>query len=88
MVMPLAVSATSVGWTRLGIDPHDPLSGRHEITQRYAIGRPGWSVVIETRTTMVSTASEFHLDGDVVAMEGQTEVFRRRWRRATIRDGV
>ena len=73
---------------RFRIDPDDSLSARHEITQRYAIGRLGWSVVIETRTTMVSTATEFHLDGDVVAMEGQTEVFRRRWRRAIVRDGV
>ncbi len=73
---------------QFGIDPHDPLSARHEITQRYAMGRPGWSIVIETRTTMVSTASELHLDGDVVVMEGQTEVFRRRWRRAIVRDGV
>ncbi len=74
--------------SRFSIHPDDPLSARHEITQRYAMGRPGWSVVIVTRTAMVSTASEFHLEGDVLVTEGQAEVLRRGWRRAIARDGV
>ncbi len=73
---------------RFGIDPDDPLSARHEITQRYAMGRPAWSAVVETRTTMTSNASEFHLEGDVVATEGGVDVFNRRWRRVVPRDGV
>ena len=73
---------------RFSIHPDDPLSARHEITQRYAMGRPDWSVAIETRTTMTSTSGEFHLDGEVVVTEGGAEVFRRHWRRAIPRDGV
>ncbi len=73
---------------RFDIHPDDPLSARHEITQRYAMGRSDWPIVIETRTSMSSTADEFHLEGDVVVKEGETDVFTRRWRRAVPRDGV
>jgi hypothetical protein len=70
------------------IRPDDPLSARIAIDQRYAMGRPDWSIVIETRTAMSATAETFELTGEFDAYEGSTRVFSTNWRESIPRDLV
>jgi uncharacterized protein len=53
----------------LTIGAGDPLSARYSITQKYALGREGWRIVIETRTSMHATAADFVVQASVRAFE-------------------
>jgi hypothetical protein len=70
------------------IRPDDPLSARIAIDQRYAMGRPDWPIVIETRTAMSATAETFELTGELDAYEGSVRVFSTNWREVIPRDLV
>jgi putative CocE/NonD family hydrolase len=53
----------------LTIGAEDPLSARYLITQKYELGREGWRIVIETRTSMHATAADFVVQASVRAYE-------------------
>jgi hypothetical protein len=46
-----------------------PASAQPDLTQSYEMGREGWRIRIETRTSMHATASDFVLRGSVRAYE-------------------
>jgi hypothetical protein len=53
----------------LSIGATDPLSARYHLTQRYELGREGWRILIETRTSMQATATDFVLTANIQAYE-------------------
>jgi len=53
----------------LSIGATDPLSARYHLTQRYELGREGWRILIETRTSMRATATDFVLTANIQAYE-------------------
>ena len=59
-------------WT---IDPRDPLSAQGRTHWTQTLSREGWSVRMETFTTMSSDADRFHLKARIEAYEGDVLVF-------------
>ena len=57
----------------------DPLSAETRIVQRYAMGREGWRIRIETETAMTGDAQSFTISGELRAYENEQLVRRRRW---------
>ncbi len=57
----------------------DPLSAETRIVQRYAMGREGWRIRIETVTAMTGDAETFTLTGELRAYENEVLVRERRW---------
>ncbi len=57
----------------------DPLSAETRIVQRYAMGREGWRVRIETETAMRGDATHFTIEGELRAYEGDALVRTRTW---------
>ena len=66
-------------WRRLRIDPGDPLSARAEHRARTEFARDGWRVTTETRMKVSATATDFVLEAEMVAFEGEAKVFERKW---------
>ena len=58
----------------------DPLSAETRIVQRYAMGREGWRIRIETETAMSGDAETFTITGDLRAYENDVLVRTRTWR--------
>ena len=58
----------------------DPLSPETRIVQRYAMGREGWRIRIETETAMSGDAAAFTITGELRAYEGDALVRTRTWR--------
>lgn len=58
----------------------DPLSAETRIVQRYAMGREGWRIRIETETAMACDAACFTITGELRAFENDTLVRTRTWR--------
>nr|WP_158818748.1 CocE/NonD family hydrolase [Methylocapsa sp. S129] len=56
----------------LTIGAEDPLTARYQITQNYELGREGWRILIETRTSMHATATDFVVQASVRAYENGT----------------
>lgn len=57
----------------------DPLSGRADVVHRTIARRGGWSVEVETRTTLSATADAFTVETRIEARENSNVVFRREW---------
>ena len=57
----------------------DPLSAETRIVQRYAMGREGWRIRIETTTVLTADASAFRLTGELKAYENDVMVRTRDW---------
>ncbi len=57
----------------------DPLSAETRIVQRYAMGRNGWRIRIETETALVGDAEAFTITGELRAYEGEHLVRTRTW---------
>ena len=53
----------------LTIGAEDPLTAHYLITQKYELGREGWRILIETRTSMHATATDFVMRASVRAYE-------------------
>ncbi len=49
----------------------DPLSAETRIVQRYAMGREGWRIRIETETAMTGDAEHFTMTGELRAYENE-----------------
>jgi hypothetical protein len=59
-----------------------------ETVWRMGFRRGGWDVRTVTRTVLTSTSTEFHLNAELDAYEGNRRVFSRNWQRAIPRDHV
>ena len=57
----------------------DPLAAETRIVQRYAMGRDGWRIRIETETAMRGDADSFTIEGELRAYEGDALVRTRAW---------
>ncbi len=58
----------------------DPLSAETRMVQRYAMGRDGWRIRIETETAMRGDATHFTIEGELRAYENDALVRTRHWR--------
>jgi uncharacterized protein len=72
----------------LTIGAKDPLTARYHLTQSYELGREGWRIRIETRTTMHATATDFVLRGSLRAYENGTLARSRDFEETIPRDLV
>jgi len=63
----------------------DPLSAETRIVQRYAMGRDGWRIRIETETALVGDAEAFTITGEFRAYEGERLVRQRHWSERILR---
>jgi hypothetical protein len=70
------------------IDPDDPLSADARTHWRREYGRGDFRILIDTRTHMHATATEFVITGTLDAYEGETRVFSREWDCRVPRDHV
>ncbi len=70
------------------IHPDDPLSARAEIENEVVLQRPDWSVGVDTKIRMSSTATEFVLDAELVARHDDATIFERTWEHRIARDGA
>lgn len=66
----------------------DPLSARHEVQWRIALGRGDWQTRTQTRTLMTCDAEQFHVTARLEAFEGETRLLARDWQFSIPRDGV
>jgi len=66
----------------------DPLSAETRIVQRYAMGRDGWRIRIETETALVGDAEAFTITGELRAYEGERLVRQRHWSERILRREV
>jgi predicted acyl esterase len=87
------ISATETDYAHEGTDrwtilPGDPLSAQAECHRTVTIDREDWHIRIETQSSLTCDADQFLLDNEVVAFEGDREVFRRTLRTGVPRDGV
>ena len=87
------ISATGTDYEHVGIDrwsvlPDDPVSARAECLRTVTIDRDGWHVRLETQSALSCDATTFFLENEVVAFDGDDEVFRRTWYSEILRDGV
>jgi len=53
--------------------------------QRYAMGRDGWRIRIETETALVGDAEAFTITGELRAYEGECLVRQRHWSERILR---
>ena len=63
----------------LTIHPDDPLCASYAIIQSIGLSRPGWNTRVETKTRLTSTKEEFHLVGDLKAIDGDKLAAARSW---------
>jgi hypothetical protein len=87
------ITATDTEYSHVGTDrwsvlPSDPLSARAECHRTVTIERGDWHARVETQSALFADEKHFHLENDVVAFNGDREVFRREWRTSVPRDGV
>jgi hypothetical protein len=72
---------------RFWIHPSDPTSARaeadYELVHRHA---QGWDTTIRTRSAIGCTVSEYILEADLEAFEGERRIFFRSWRQRIARD--
>jgi hypothetical protein len=68
------------------IGADDPLTARYDLTQSYELGREGWRIRIETRTSMSASTSQFLLRGSLSAFENGELAASREWSQAIARD--
>jgi len=66
---------------RYRIGEEEPLSARAEVQQTTFLGRAGWSTRVETRTLFSATETEFRLEAELEAFEGDKRIFARKWDR-------
>jgi hypothetical protein len=66
-------------WRRLRIHPSDHLSATAENRARTEFARDGWHCAVETRMKVSATATDFRLEAEMCAYEGEATVFERSW---------
>jgi putative CocE/NonD family hydrolase len=70
----------------LTIAAADPSSARYHLDQSYELGREGWRILIETRTSMHASATDFILRGNLRAFENGALAASRDWEVTIPRD--
>jgi uncharacterized protein len=70
----------------LTIKGGDPLSALYRLTEAYGMGREGWDIRIEARTSMRATTTDFILEGELRALANGEVAVERRWREIVARD--
>jgi hypothetical protein len=70
----------------LTIKGDDPLSARYRLTEEYEMGREGWQIRIEVKTSMRATASDFILEGEMKALANGEVAASRAWQEKIARD--
>jgi uncharacterized protein len=73
---------------RYTITDDDPASARGEVMTRRTMARDTWGVESLTTTVLSSTPTHFVIRAELVAREGDAEVFRREWHEEVPRDLV
>ena len=73
---------------RFTIHPDDPLSAQISAEWVQTLSRDGWKTRTQTRGTMTSDASSFHLNMELEAYEADELIFRRAWNESIARDLV
>jgi putative CocE/NonD family hydrolase len=73
--------------------PHDPASARaeaeYDLVHRHEDGtNSGWDTRIRTHSAIACTASEFIVEADLEAFEGERRIFSRSWTKRIKRDLV
>jgi len=85
-----AIDLVMGGWStdtyRLLAD--DPLSAEQTCHTTLTLARGDWRVRTETTTTMRADATDFVITAELRALEGEAEIFERRWQARIPRDGV
>jgi len=82
----LTVSSRAV--ERYSSQGDDFTSLRGDVRSTRSLQRGGWQVHTETRTVLTSTETEFHIQADLDAFEGDRRVFCKSWDRRIPRDFV
>ena len=87
------ISATGTDYEHVGVDrwsvlPDDPGSARAECLRTVTIDREGWHARVETQSALSCDATTFFLENEVVAFDGDEEIFRRTWYSEILRDSV
>jgi hypothetical protein len=77
-----------VNRTTYRIADGDPLSAEVEVFCSSALGRGEWQTLVETRSRMRATASEFLVTQRLDAYEGDEPVCSRTWELSFPRDNV
>ena len=72
----------------LTISNSDPLSAHYLIAQTMRIGRDGWMIDADIRTTQSSTAEEFIITVDMDITENDEPAFTRSWTERVPRNGL
>ncbi len=70
----------------LTIAAADPSSARYHLDQSYELGREGWRILVETRTSMHASATDFILRGNLRAFENGALAASRGWEVTIPRD--
>ncbi len=76
----------STSLQRFTIADSDPLSARAEYEWSWEYGRGDWIVTTKTSTVITSDQDYFYLMAESVALESDTEVFRKQWDKRFLRD--
>lgn len=76
------------GTETYGIGRSDPLTAWARTHWTVEVGRGAWRTRTESTSAMRADATTFHIEAELVAFEGDHEVFRRRWERSIPRDHV
>ncbi|WP_413989717.1 CocE/NonD family hydrolase [Labrys okinawensis] len=70
----------------LTIKGDDPLSACYRLTETYEMGRKGWDIRVEVKTSMQATATDFILEGELKAFANGEVAAERRWHEKIGRD--
>ncbi|GLS20619.1 hydrolase [Labrys miyagiensis] len=70
----------------LTIKGDDPLSACYRLTEDYEMGRKGWDIRVEVKTSMQATITDFILEGELKAFADGELAAERRWHEKIGRD--
>lgn len=68
------------------INEDDPLSAKVQCDWTLTVGRDEWQTSLQTFSTMEADEEKYYLVNQVIAFEGEKEVFNRTWKTAIDRD--
>src|SRR3546814_3850251 len=84
----LGLEVALSGSETYGIGRSGPLSAWARTHWTTEVGRGAWRVRTESTSAMRADAKAFYIEAELIAFEGDCEVFRRRWERSIPRDHV
>ncbi len=82
----IGLEIASSKWHECRVHDEDPLSAHYETRWTKEMGRGDWRISTRTRVVMTATATEFRLDGELDAWEGELRVYTRNWSEIIPRD--